>query len=99
MDHDDVSNLYASHQKEDEKIVYESNNPWDAPPMRAAGFLKSTIHDMLRYAQIFANEGVVGEILEFYQKKVLNKCRHHLLRLGLEILRIWLNDYTRLLWL
>jgi len=59
--HDDIAVLYNSRKKDDETIVYESNNPWDAPPMRAAGFLKSTVNDMLKYAEIFRNSGKVGD--------------------------------------
>ncbi|MBP2241802.1 CubicO group peptidase (beta-lactamase class C family) [Cytobacillus eiseniae] len=60
VDHEDVSCLYNSRKKEEETIVFESNNPWDAPSMRAAGFLKSTVNDMLKYAEIYRNEGKVG---------------------------------------
>jgi CubicO group peptidase (beta-lactamase class C family) len=59
--HEDISCLYNSRKKDDETIVFESNNPWDAPSMRAAGFLKSTVNDMLKYAEIFRNNGKVGE--------------------------------------
>lgn len=58
--HTDISSLYSSRKKEEETIVFESNNPWDAPSMRAAGFLKSTVNDMLKYAEIFRNGGKVG---------------------------------------
>ncbi len=58
--HKDISNLYNTRKKDDETIVFESNNQWDAPSMRAAGFLKSTVNDMLRYTEIFRNGGKVG---------------------------------------
>lgn len=58
--HDDVSSLYAQRKKDEETIIFESNNPWDAPSMRAAGFLKSTVNDMLKYTEIFRNQGKVG---------------------------------------
>lgn len=58
-DHDEVAILYNSRKENDETIVFESNNPWDAPSMRAAGFLKSTVNDMLKYAEIFRNSGTV----------------------------------------
>ncbi|MBE4909255.1 serine hydrolase [Bacillus luteolus] len=60
VDHDDVSSLYNSRKKDGETIIFESNNPWDAPSMRAAGFLKSTVNDMLKYAEIYRNKGRVG---------------------------------------
>ena len=59
--HEDVATLYNSQKKDGETVVYESNNPWDAPSMRAAGFLKSTVKDMLKYAEIFSNGGKVGD--------------------------------------
>ena len=59
--HEDVSSLYNSRKKEEQTIIFESNNPWDAPSMRAAGFLKSTVSDMIKYAEIFRNQGKVGE--------------------------------------
>lgn len=59
--HEDVSSLYNSRKVDDKTIVFESNNPWDAPSMRAAGFLKSTVNDMLKYAEIYRNQGKVGE--------------------------------------
>lgn len=58
--HEDIATLYSSRGKTEETIVFESNNPWDAPAMRAAGFLKSTVNDMLKYSEIFRNNGKVG---------------------------------------
>ena len=60
-EHQDISCLYNSRKKDGETIIFESNNPWDAPPMRAAGFLKSTVNDMLKYSEIFRNNGRIGE--------------------------------------
>lgn len=62
VDHNDVSTLYNTRKNGEETIVFESNNPWDAPSMRAAGFLKSTVNDMLKFAEIFRNQGKVGSI-------------------------------------
>lgn len=59
--HDDFTSLYNSRKKDDETIIFESDNPWDAPSMRAAGFLKSSVNDMLKYAEIFRNQGKVGD--------------------------------------
>lgn len=33
---------------------------WEGGPMTSAGFLRSTVQDMLRFAEIFRNKGVVG---------------------------------------
>ena len=60
--HEDIAILYDSRKQDEETIVFESNNPWDAPIMRSAGFLKSTAKDMLKYADIFRSGGKVGDI-------------------------------------
>ena len=60
-DHDDISSLYDLGIKDNEKIIFESNNPWDAPPMRAGGALKSTVNDMLKYSEVYWNQGKVGD--------------------------------------
>ena len=60
LNHKDIAILYNSYLKDNKKIVFESNNPLDAPSMRAAGFLKSTVNDMLKYTEIFRNNGKVG---------------------------------------
>ena len=59
--HEDISSLYNSRKKDGKTIIFESNNPWDAPSMRAAGFLKSTVNDMLKFAEIYRNQGKVGD--------------------------------------
>ncbi|MGM8213824.1 serine hydrolase domain-containing protein [Virgibacillus sp. W0430] len=40
--------------------VYVAQHWWDAPAMRATGFLKSTANDMMSYTSLFINEGVVN---------------------------------------
>jgi len=40
---------------------YDAGPWWDAPVMAAAGFLRSTAHDMLRYMEIYRTEGTVGD--------------------------------------
>ncbi|MDN4524038.1 serine hydrolase domain-containing protein [Fictibacillus fluitans] len=59
-EYDDIAILYHSRKKDEETVVFESNNPWDAPPMRAAGFLKSTVADMLKYSDLFHTGGRIG---------------------------------------
>ena len=59
--HEDVATLYNSRKQDGETIIFASNNPWDAPAMRAAGFLKSTVKDMLKYTEIFRNGGKFGD--------------------------------------
>lgn len=57
----DSTILYASRRVDDRDEVYPAPIWWDAPTMLAAGFLKSTTSDMLRYAEIYRTSGVVGE--------------------------------------
>ncbi|WP_312113140.1 serine hydrolase domain-containing protein [Brevibacillus reuszeri] len=56
----DIAMLYSSKGTGEDKEVFPSPAPWDAPPMRAAGFLKSTVKDLLKYLEIFRTRGLVG---------------------------------------
>ncbi|MFD1067068.1 serine hydrolase [Oceanobacillus locisalsi] len=56
----DIAVLYDIREENDEEIIFRSNNPLDAPAMRAAGFLKSTMNDMLQFAEVIRNDGMVG---------------------------------------
>ncbi len=56
---DNVTVLYASKKENDKKIVYPAPIWWDAPTMRAGGYLKSTVHDILRYLEIIRTKGMV----------------------------------------
>jgi CubicO group peptidase (beta-lactamase class C family) len=60
---DHVTSLYATKDSkiEGEIEVYAAPGWWDSPAMLAGGFLRSTLKDMLRYTEIFRNEGIVGE--------------------------------------
>ncbi|PAD20842.1 serine hydrolase domain-containing protein [Terribacillus saccharophilus] len=60
--HEDIAVLYNMREQDGEEIVFRSNNPWDAPAMRAAGFLKSTVNDMLKFTEIIRNSGEVGNV-------------------------------------
>lgn len=59
-DYEDIAVLYDMRMQDGEENVFRSNNPWDAPAMRAAGFLKSTVNDMLKFTEIIRNSGEVG---------------------------------------
>ena len=59
---DDVTTLYAAKTTEDGVTVYPTEVWWDAPAMRAVGYLKSTINDILRYLEIYRNEGMVDGV-------------------------------------
>ncbi|QTD43096.1 serine hydrolase [Sporosarcina sp. Te-1] len=54
---DDVTTLYM--KAKDGSHVYEAPLWWDAPSMRAVGYLKSTVHDILLYLEMYMNEGTV----------------------------------------
>ena len=54
---EDVTTLYM--KAKDGLRVYEAPIWWDAPSMRAVGYLKSTANDILRYLELYWNEGVV----------------------------------------
>jgi len=56
---ENITMLYAAKETDEGKNVYPAPGWWDAPAMRAAGQLKSTVNDMLRYAEIFRNKGFV----------------------------------------
>ncbi|WP_252504300.1 serine hydrolase [Sporosarcina sp. Marseille-Q4943] len=55
---EDVTTLYM--KAKDGSHVYEAPLWWDAPSMRAVGYLKSTANDILRYLEMYWNEGVAG---------------------------------------
>ena len=59
---EDVTTLYAAKTTKEGITVYPTEVWWDAPAMRAAGYLKSTINDILRFLEIFLNEGMVDGV-------------------------------------
>lgn len=60
-DYDNITACYAEETKDGKKRVFSAPIWWDTTSMRAAGFLKSTASDMLKYAEIFRNGGVVND--------------------------------------
>ncbi|SFO92024.1 serine hydrolase domain-containing protein [Salibacterium halotolerans] len=62
QEYEDIAVLYDMRNKDNGDIIFRSNNPCDAPAMRAAGFLKSTVNDMLKFANMIRNDGEVGHI-------------------------------------
>jgi len=60
-DYDNITSLYAARKVEGGLEVYESPVWWESPSMRGAGALKSTVNDMLKYAEIIRNNGKVGD--------------------------------------
>ncbi|MBU9714050.1 serine hydrolase [Evansella tamaricis] len=69
--------IRASQEKEKEKEVYEAPVWWDAPAMRGAGFLRSTMKDMLLYSQIYLNNGVIGKTQILSQESVAEMMKPH----------------------
>lgn len=69
-DYENITTLYTSKKTEEGKVVFAAPLWWDAPAMRAAGFLKSTGRDMLAYAEIFRTGGKVGETRILSEKSV-----------------------------
>lgn len=62
VDGPDTSRLYNRRRGADGRDqAYEARPWWDAPPMAAAGFLRSTASDMLRYLEIYRTGGRVGD--------------------------------------
>lgn len=59
---EDITRLYAAKTTEEGVTVYPTEIWWDAPAMRAAGYLKSTINDILRYLEIFSKEGMIDGV-------------------------------------
>jgi CubicO group peptidase (beta-lactamase class C family) len=60
-DYENITSLYAARKVENGMEVYESPVWWESPSMRGAGALKSTVNDMLKYAEIVRNNGKVGD--------------------------------------
>jgi CubicO group peptidase (beta-lactamase class C family) len=69
-DYDNITSLYAARKVEDGMEVYESPVWWESPSMRGAGALKSTVNDMLKYAEIIRNKGKVGDKLILSKESV-----------------------------
>lgn len=59
-DYENITTCYSEDRSDGTKHVFAAPIWWDSTSMRAAGFLKSTARDMLLYAEIFRNTGVVN---------------------------------------
>lgn len=58
----DTTRLYNRRKGEDgRQEAYDAGPWWDAGPMTAAGFLRASARDMLRYLEIYRTGGMVGE--------------------------------------
>lgn len=61
----DITELYVAKQTDGETTVYAAPLWWDAPAMRAAGYIKSTVNDILKYLDSFhinqADEAILSD--------------------------------------
>ena len=53
-----VTELYASKEENGEERVFAAPGWWEAPAMSAAGFLRSTVDDMLLYLDLYRTGGL-----------------------------------------
>jgi CubicO group peptidase (beta-lactamase class C family) len=62
----EVTKIYMPREVDGNITTVETTNWWDTPVQRAAGFLKSTVADMVKFMEIFRTGGTVGtnQILE-----------------------------------
>lgn len=56
-----VTCMYASRGSGEEQEIYEAPLRWKLTAMKAAGSIHSTVEDLLKYAEIYRNKGVVGQ--------------------------------------
>jgi len=59
---DNCTMLYTPRVKDGVREVLRAPGWWDSPSMLAAGFLKSTARDMLRYADVYRTGGASGDV-------------------------------------
>jgi len=57
---ENITEIYVNKIKDKEEKILAAPCWWDAPSMRSAGFLKSSINDLLKYNEIFRTGGLVG---------------------------------------
>lgn len=59
---DNSTMLYTPRVKDGVREALRAPGWWDSPSMLAAGFLKSTARDMLRYADVYRTGGASGDV-------------------------------------
>ncbi len=74
----EVAPLYTPVAVDGEKKAVYSPLWWDSPAMRAAGFLKSTVNDMLRYLEIYRTGGLVGNTRILSAESVAEMIKPHM---------------------
>ncbi|PLR79840.1 hypothetical protein CVD25_09690 [Bacillus canaveralius] len=78
QEYENITTCYVIDQSDGNKSVITAPVWWDSPSMRAAGFLKSTANDMLKYAEIFRNKGVVNEKRILTEESVNEMIKPHI---------------------
>lgn len=56
----EVTTLYATRNAEGREEVFRAPQWWHAPAMTAAGFIRSTVRDLLRYLEVYRTGGLVN---------------------------------------
>lgn len=57
-----ITELYASKKEDGKEIVYEAPYRWKLTAMKASGSIKSSIEDMLKYAEVFRTKGKYRDV-------------------------------------
>jgi CubicO group peptidase (beta-lactamase class C family) len=56
-----ITKQYVTRVWNGKPVIVASLNWWDTPILRAAGFLKSTVNDMLRFSEMFRTGGLIED--------------------------------------
>ncbi|GIO08050.1 serine hydrolase [Brevibacillus reuszeri] len=74
----EVAPLYVRQAKDGVNEIVPAPIWLDAPAMRSAGFLKSTVRDMLKYMEIFRTGGMVGNKRILSRESVAEMVKAHI---------------------
>ncbi len=74
----DVTTIYHFRDKDGGSEVYPDPNWEEGPAVLASGHLNSTVHDMLKYAEIFRTGGLVGKERILSEESVRQMTRPHI---------------------
>lgn len=71
---DNVANLYSSRKVKGKDQIFAAPVWWASPAQTAAGFLKSTVSDMLRYMDIYRTGGQSNGVSILSEKSINQMC-------------------------
>ncbi len=74
--YNNITTCYEQH--EEDGTIYAVQDWWDAPSMRATGFLKSTASDMLTFSTLFINKGIVNNTRILSEESVKQMLQAHI---------------------